>query len=305
MDRYEEAANVFQGSFKGLGADQEKIIFEILKYTNYERQIIKEKYLTFYGKALDEVIRSKLNGNLQKTVLALMIPIEEFEARCLRDALKGVGTNERVLIEILCPKQAYEILNIKNKYNTIFDRDLEEDIKQEVSGNFGCVLKSLISAGRSENLSVDNELAKKEANELYQAGENKFGTDNAVFIRILCSHSFPQLNAIFNEYDLISKKGIERAIKSEMSGSFEKICLAIVKCVRDKAAFYAEALHDSMSGVGTNDASLIRLLVSRAEIDLHLIKNVYQTTYYKSLYYDIDKDTSGDYKKLLLEIVKP
>lgn len=42
--------------------------------------------------------------------------------------------------------------------------------------------------------------ATKEANELFQAGEKKWGTDESRFNVVLASRSFPQLRATFTEY---------------------------------------------------------------------------------------------------------
>ena len=42
--------------------------------------------------------------------------------------------------------------------------------------------------------------ATREANELYQAGEKKWGTDESKFNHILAARSFPQLRATFDEY---------------------------------------------------------------------------------------------------------
>lgn len=53
---------------------------------------------------------------------------------------------------------------------------------------------------------------------LYQAGEQKWGTDESQFNKILVSRSFPQLRATFEEYKKISKKDIEDVIASEFSG---------------------------------------------------------------------------------------
>lgn len=60
-----------------------------------------------------------------------------------------------------------------------------------------------------------------------QAGQGKVGTDEIEFVRILCSRSFSQLRATFDEYYKLCQTDIEKAIKKEMSGDLEKACLAI------------------------------------------------------------------------------
>ena len=58
---------------------------------------------------MEEVIKSKLGGILkghdfQHLVLALLDEPAMFDARCLREAMKGLRTDETTLIEILCTR---------------------------------------------------------------------------------------------------------------------------------------------------------------------------------------------------------
>ena len=62
---------------------------------------------------------------------------------------------------------------------------------------------------------------------MYAAGEGRLGTDEATFISILASQSFAQLQLVFEQYRQVSKRTIEQAIRSEMSGDLERAMLTI------------------------------------------------------------------------------
>ena len=54
--------------------------------------------------------------------------------------------------------------------------------------------------------------------ELYQAGEARWGTDESIFNQILCTQSHAQLRATFDEYQRIAHRSIVQALSREMSG---------------------------------------------------------------------------------------
>lgn len=57
-----------------------------------------------------------------------------------------------------------------------------------------------------------------------------------------------------------------------------------VKAATNKYEFYADRLKKSLSGMGTDDKSLIRIVVLRSEIDLQDIKAAFKDKYGKPLY---------------------
>uniref|UniRef100_UPI0037542FFE annexin n=1 Tax=Salmonella sp. s51933 TaxID=3160127 RepID=UPI0037542FFE len=138
---------------------------------------------------------------------------------------------------------------------------------------------------------------------LFQAGEKKWGTDESRFNVVLATRNFKQLNATFNEYVKVSQRDIMNSIDREMSGDLKNGFKCIVQCSRNAPVYFAERLWKSMKGAGTNDSLLIRIVVSRSEVDLVEIKQEFLTRYQKTLYKMIEGDTSGDYKKLLMALV--
>ena len=88
---------------------------------------------------------------------------------------------------------------------------------------------------------------------------------------------------MFEEYEKLTGRTIEAAIKNEFSGSTMEALLDLVGCVRNKLEYLAERLHKSVDGLGTDDRTLIRIVVTRSEKDLGDILEMFELKYGKSL----------------------
>uniref|UniRef100_A0A8C9YBL4 Annexin n=1 Tax=Sander lucioperca TaxID=283035 RepID=A0A8C9YBL4_SANLU len=293
---------VLRKAMKGFGTDEKAIIELLGSRTNKQRVPMVAAYKTTYGKDLCKDLKSELTGNFEKLVLAMMKSPAHFDASELREAIKGAGTDEACLIEILSSRSNAEIREITRIYKAEYGKSLEDAISSDTSGHFRRLLISLSQGNRDEREAVDVAMAKQDAQKLYAAGENKVGTDESQFNAILCARSKPHLRAVFQEYQQMSGRDIEKSICREMSGNVESGMVAVVKCIRNTSAYFAERLYKAMKGAGTMDTTLIRIMVSRSEVDMLDIRQAYVKAYGKSLYTDISSDTSGDYQKLLLKL---
>ncbi|XP_056152574.1 annexin A11b [Lampris incognitus] len=293
---------VLRKAMKGFGTDEGAIIELLGSRTSKQRVPMVAGYKTTYGKDLIRDLKSELTGNFEKLVIAMLMTPAQFDASELREAIKGAGTDEACLIEILASRTNAEIREINHIYKSEYGKTLEDAIINDTSGHFRRLLVSLCQGNRDERETVDISLAKQDAQKLYAAGENKVGTDESQFNAILCARSKPHLQAVFHEYQQMCGREIEKSICREMSGDVESGMVAVVKCIKNTPAYFAERLHKAMQGAGTKDRTLIRIMVSRSEIDMLDIRPVYVRTYGKSLYTHISGDTSGDYQKLLLKL---
>ncbi|KAJ0015359.1 hypothetical protein NQD34_008979 [Periophthalmus magnuspinnatus] len=298
----EQDVQKLREAMKGTGTNESAIIEVLAHRTIAQRQRIKEAYKQSVGKELADDLSSELSGNFRSVVLGLLMLAPVYDAYELKHAMKGAGTEEACLIDILASRSNEEIRTINAFYKKEYGKTLEDDVCGDTSGMFQRVLVSLLTAGRDEGDNVDEALAVQDAKEIFEAGEARWGTDEVKFLTVLCVRNRKHLLRVFDEYKKISGREIEESIKREMSGCLEVVFLAIVKCMRSKPAFFAERLYKSMKGLGTTDSVLIRIMVARAEIDMLDIKAEFQKMYSKTLYSFIKGDTSGDYRKILLEL---
>jgi annexin A7/11 len=304
MFNAEEDAKVLRKAMKGFGTDEKTIIDVLGHRSNSQRQQIRLIYKTMFGRDLVSDLSSELSFRFKQAVLAVMKAPAEYDAEELIKAIRGLGTDEETLVEILCSRTNQQIVEIKAAYRNLCRRELERDLVGDTSGHFRRLVVALSTGGRREDGYIDIEKARRDAMELYQAGERRWGTDESKFNQILCSQSHAQLRCVFEEYKRIASRSLEQSIRSEMSGDLQMGMLAIVSVVQNPRRYFAERMYRSMKGLGTNDDILIRVVVSRCEVDMYEIKQEFQHMYGQTVESFIEGDTSGDYRKMLQTLVR-
>ncbi|NXW11601.1 ANX12 protein, partial [Fregetta grallaria] len=257
------------------GVDEATIIDILTKRTNAQRQQIKAAYQQAKGKSLEEALKKVLKSHLEDVVVALLKTPAQFDAEELRASMKGLGTDEDTLIEILASRNNREIREASRYYKEVLKRDLTQDIISDTSGDFQKALVALAKADRCEDSHVNDELADNDARALYEAGEKRKGTDINVFVTVLTARSYPHLRRVFQKYTKYSKHDMNKVLDLELKGDIEN-CLTALE--------------------------LIRIMVSRHEVDMNEIKGYYKRLYGISLRQAIMDELKGDYENILVAL---
>jgi hypothetical protein len=65
---------------------------------------------------LEDHLKSELSGLFLETMLALYMRPDEYEAKCINDAIAPAGTDETECIKLLCTKDNHELKVLKDAY---------------------------------------------------------------------------------------------------------------------------------------------------------------------------------------------
>ncbi|XP_068169037.1 annexin A2-like [Antennarius striatus] len=289
------------------GVDEQTIIDILTKRSYFQRKEIAFAYEKRTKTDLVTALKKALSGSLEAVILGLMKSTAQYDASEIRESMKGLGTNEEKLIELLCSRSSSELSEIKKVYMEMFKRDLSSDVKGDTSGNFANLLLTLVETKRAEPSSiVDNEKIDEDARALYEAGvKNEKGTDVATWVSIMTERSVPHLQRVFQRYKSYSPYDMQESITKEVKGDLQKSFLVLVQCFENKHLYFAKRLNEAMKGKGAKEKLVSRIIVSRCEVDLMKICCEYHKNFGQTLQQTILEHTKGDYQKALLNLCGP
>ncbi|XP_078171047.1 annexin D3-like isoform X1 [Carex rostrata] len=300
-----EDAQELKKAFDGLGTN-EKVAIKILgRRTAEQRAEIRRTYAVLYKKSLLDRLQSELSGDFRKAMILWMMDPAERDAKLVHEALKKKGEKAMwVVIEVSCASTPDHLIAVRRIYRSLFFSSLEEDIassslyKEPLRG----FLVRLVSSYRYTDDYVMSELAIFEASLLINAVKKRELHDED-FLRIITTRNKSQLKATFLHYKRLSGKSIDEDIDHHSSSQFANMMIRAIWCLASPEKHFAEVIRYSIEGLGTDEDTLTRAIVCRAEIDMKRIKEEYKATFKTTVTCDVIGDTSGDYKEILLTLV--
>ncbi|XP_072321555.1 annexin A2-like [Eucyclogobius newberryi] len=302
FDPGRDAARI-DAAIKTKGVDEQTLIDILTRRSWEQRKEICFEYERFSKKDLAAALKGALSGSLEALMLGLLKSPAEYDAAELKASMKGLGTDEEALIELVCSRSNEEMLNIKKVYRDLFKKELEKDVAGDTSGDFAKLLLALLQTKRDEPTNVvDYEKIDADAQALYSAGVERKGTDLVTWIGIMSQRSVPHLQKVFDRYKSYSPYDMKESIRKEVKGDLEKSFLTLVESFENRQLYFANRLNDAMKTKGAKEKVVTRILVSRCEVDLMKIRTEFKRQHRRSLYQTITEHTKGDYQKALLSL---
>uniref|UniRef100_A0A8C1R200 Annexin n=1 Tax=Cyprinus carpio TaxID=7962 RepID=A0A8C1R200_CYPCA len=260
-----------------------------------QRREIAFAYERRAKKDMISALKGALSGSLETVILGLMKSTAQYDASEIKASIKGLGTDEESLIEIVCSRSNAELMEIKRVYKELFKKDLEKDVCGDTSGDFAKLLLALVEVGYLSYVSFI-------LHALFEAGVKRKGTDVKCWISIMSERSVPHLQKVFERYKSYSPYDMQESIRKEVKGDLEMSFLTLVQCFENRQLYFANRLQDAMKSKGAKEKVLTRIMVSRCEVDLKKIRQEFKAHHGKSLYQTIAEHTKGDYQRALLNL---
>ena len=292
---------------KGIGTDEAALIRVLTRLSPLEVPAVKEAFRQRHGRDLEHDVQKEVSGHFELCLLSILRGPLQQDVWCLNRALKGAGTNEDLLNEILVGRSNADLQAIKQAYRHTYHRNLEHDVRDDLSAKTERLFSMIVSATRQEESapvipqSIDADVA-----EIHRATEARIGADQLTVCSILSNRSDNQIRAIAHAYEHRYRRPLEKVFISEFSGHMEDVLVQMVRCGTDRAMRDAINLEHAMAGMGTKDEMLVARIVKLHWNPAHLqqVKGAYKVRYKQDLVSRVRAETSGDYERCLVAMLQ-
>lgn len=318
------AADDLRSAMKGFGTDENKLIQILGSMGPLEVNSVKMAFNQRHRRDLMKDVHSETSGYFREGLEAIIRGPMDQDCHTLHESIKGLGTKESAMNEVLLARSNADLNAIKNHYQHKYRRTLESDVKGDLSMKTERMFDMVMAARRQEESApVIPQQIDGDVQEIYRATEGKprrrpadamrfsltpsgrGGSDEMTVCSIMTNRSNAQLRAISIAYHQRYQRSLAHTLKSEFSGHMQDALLYILSAAEDPAKHDADLLEEAMKGMGTKDVALVRriVMIHWDRNRLQQCKGAYKHFYKRDLAKRVEGELSGDYKRLMVACV--
>lgn len=200
---------------KGFGTDEKALIRVLAPKDPLQIQAIQAAYTRSHNRNLIKDIESETRGYFETGLVSICRGPLMHDVYILRDALKGPGTNEAMLNDVLLGRSNADMAAIKSAYAREFRASLEADVKSDLSFKTEEHFLIVLAGNRiEESTPINSQAIEQEVKDLHRATAGQMGTDEMLVCSILSTRSNAQIQAIASTYEQRFRKKLEDVIRS-------------------------------------------------------------------------------------------
>ncbi|CAD0112497.1 unnamed protein product [Aureobasidium uvarum] len=307
MDMSRQADDL-RKAMKGFGTDEKALIAILAPLDPLQAAGVRQAFNQRHRRDLLKDIESETSGYFRDGLMAIARGPLEQDVLNANKAIKGFGTKESILNDVLLGRSNADLNAIKAHYHHVYHKSLESDVKSDLSMKTERLFDMVLAARRNEESSpVIPQQIEADITELYRATEgSKIGADQVSVCAIITQRSDGQLRAISQAYRQKYHRELAEVLKKNFSGHMEEALLHVLLSAEDRAKHDAQLLESAMEGMGTKDDLLVNRIV-RIHWDKHRMsqaRGAYRHFFQRDLADRIRGETRGDYEKLMVAIVQ-
>lgn len=288
---------------KGFGTDENALIRVLSKPDPLQIALLRNTYNTRLRRNLEADIKSETSKYFRDGLVAIVQGPLGHDVHEVNRSIKGLGTKESVLNDVLIGRSNADMRAIKQAYQETFRKSLESEVKGDLSMKTEQLFGLIMAATRAEESTpIDPNQVDRDTQELHRAMDARIGTDQITVCSILSQRSDGQIRAINHHWKQKYHSDMEKVIDAEFSGHMEDALLLMLRRATDRVMSDATQLEEAMAGMGTKDnllvARIVRVHWNRQHLDQ--VKRAYQHKYKKDLVQRVKGEISGDYENLMV-----
>eukprot|EP00602_Paraphysomonas_sp_CaronLab_P003525 CAMPEP_0185025598 /NCGR_PEP_ID=MMETSP1103-20130426/8493_1 /TAXON_ID=36769 /ORGANISM="Paraphysomonas bandaiensis, Strain Caron Lab Isolate" /LENGTH=798 /DNA_ID=CAMNT_0027558835 /DNA_START=305 /DNA_END=2701 /DNA_ORIENTATION=- len=216
--------------------------------------------------------------------------IASLDSDLLYMAKEGLGTDERMVVQVLCSRTKAQLNAIDEVYRSRYGPTLKEYCEKEMGGN----LAQFLAFTQMSEAEFDSYILMDSFSGI--------GCNKGVVVEVLCTRPFHRIKAAREYFENRTDKNLLDRVRSEMAGPLQRLCVRLLLGPRggvSEEEFDSEAvasrIYDSGAGkLGTDEDTIVEIFTGHTLEQIQQVMVTYDAMYGCSLAQAVQSEFSGN-----------